>query len=58
MAKVTMWGAASGILFFAGMGLLSAGIILTASPFCIGGVLAILVGGLLGFAANMESRRR
>ena len=57
MAKVTMWGAASGILFFAGMGLLSAGIILTASPFCIGGVLAILVGGLLGFAANMESRR-
>jgi len=56
MVKLTLWGAVSGIIFFVGVGLLSAGIILTTTPFCIAGVMAIFVGGLFGFAANTESR--
>ena len=58
MVSVTLWRVGAGILFFAGVGLLSAGIVMTASPFCIAGVLAILAGGLLGVACNVEARLR
>jgi hypothetical protein len=58
MGIVTLCRVGASILFFVGVGLLSAGVVMTASPFCIAGVLTILAGGLLGVACNVEARRR
>lgn len=56
MRKQSVMYACSAIVFFAGIGMLAAGIVVTMSPLVIAGVLGIFVGSMLGFASANESR--